>query len=247
MAYQFIDPTECMGDSLFKINNNAANFDTRINSISTVVLKLEGVHFIPANLASKSNQDIILFNHGYTGTTTGNLNNNWPGAVRQTQLTNVKSLAETGTNQRAWWSGAKLISVSNVPSNTVGLLVSFNFNVNTQQNNSCRLYARRNSAESGHGWKSSGSGDLTQAELNSFSDNFLKVAIDPISTAQSTAPAGTGAATEGDNSSIAVVYPAGIGTTRTFEYCIVDVKSSTPRAIPQYNPRAVLLGYYVFV
>jgi hypothetical protein len=33
MAYQFIDPTECMGDSLFKINNNAANFDTRITDL----------------------------------------------------------------------------------------------------------------------------------------------------------------------------------------------------------------------
>lgn len=37
MAYQFIDPTECIGDSLLKINNNAANFDTRIDTVSARV------------------------------------------------------------------------------------------------------------------------------------------------------------------------------------------------------------------
>lgn len=35
MAYEYIDREECIGDSLFKINNNAANFDFRLNSIST--------------------------------------------------------------------------------------------------------------------------------------------------------------------------------------------------------------------
>lgn len=34
MAYDYIDREECIGDSLFKINNNSANFDTRINELS---------------------------------------------------------------------------------------------------------------------------------------------------------------------------------------------------------------------
>jgi hypothetical protein len=43
MAYQNIDPTECMGDSLFKINNNAANFDTRIDQLNTLIATLTGI------------------------------------------------------------------------------------------------------------------------------------------------------------------------------------------------------------
>lgn len=34
MAYEYISPAECLGDSLFKINNNASNFDTRIDTLS---------------------------------------------------------------------------------------------------------------------------------------------------------------------------------------------------------------------
>jgi microcystin-dependent protein len=42
MAYQFIDATECLGDSLFKINNNAASFDTRIDQLNTLISALTG-------------------------------------------------------------------------------------------------------------------------------------------------------------------------------------------------------------
>lgn len=35
MAYEFIDREECIGDSLYKINNNSANFDSRINTLNT--------------------------------------------------------------------------------------------------------------------------------------------------------------------------------------------------------------------
>jgi hypothetical protein len=35
MAYEFISPAECLGDSLAKINNNAFNFDTRIINLDT--------------------------------------------------------------------------------------------------------------------------------------------------------------------------------------------------------------------
>jgi len=35
MAYEFIDREECIGDSLFKINNNSVNFDSRINTLNT--------------------------------------------------------------------------------------------------------------------------------------------------------------------------------------------------------------------
>jgi hypothetical protein len=35
MAYQYIDPTECIGDSLYKINNNSFDFDTRLINLSS--------------------------------------------------------------------------------------------------------------------------------------------------------------------------------------------------------------------
>ena len=35
MSYFYIDKTECMGDSLVKINSNAASFDSRINYLSS--------------------------------------------------------------------------------------------------------------------------------------------------------------------------------------------------------------------
>ena len=34
MAYEFIDREECIGDSLYKINNNSADFDSRINTLN---------------------------------------------------------------------------------------------------------------------------------------------------------------------------------------------------------------------
>jgi hypothetical protein len=40
MPYEFIAPTECMGDSLIKINNNASDFDQRIISLTNVVASL---------------------------------------------------------------------------------------------------------------------------------------------------------------------------------------------------------------
>jgi hypothetical protein len=35
MPYEFIDREECIGDSLFKINNNSLNFDNRITNLSS--------------------------------------------------------------------------------------------------------------------------------------------------------------------------------------------------------------------
>ena len=40
MAYQFIDPSECVGDSLYKINNNADNFDQRIIALTNTIATL---------------------------------------------------------------------------------------------------------------------------------------------------------------------------------------------------------------
>lgn len=43
MAYEFIPPQECLGDSLSKINNNAANFDTRIINLNTLVATISSL------------------------------------------------------------------------------------------------------------------------------------------------------------------------------------------------------------
>jgi microcystin-dependent protein len=40
MAYEFISPAECLGDSLYKINNNASDFDQRIIALTNVVASL---------------------------------------------------------------------------------------------------------------------------------------------------------------------------------------------------------------
>lgn len=43
MAYEFIPPQECLGDSLAKINNNAAAFDTRIINLNTLVATISSL------------------------------------------------------------------------------------------------------------------------------------------------------------------------------------------------------------
>jgi hypothetical protein len=40
MAYSYIDREECIGDSLYKINNNSFNFDTRLNEYQTLIQQL---------------------------------------------------------------------------------------------------------------------------------------------------------------------------------------------------------------
>jgi hypothetical protein len=82
MAYQYIDREECIGDSLYKINNNSVNFDTRISTLSSQVAS--SVLFVPVNYSTLSNAVAPLVSWAATG----------------------------NTNASPWWSGLQTATIT---------------------------------------------------------------------------------------------------------------------------------------
>jgi hypothetical protein len=248
---QPIFETECIGDSLPKINANFSNLDTglcsivtssntQIPSLTSLKQQVESsVLFVPAQFTSRSNSNIVLAGHQYAGQ--GNSYGNILPA------TNTNSLALTGTNKRAWWSGAKTITITNAPAKTIAVLIEVWYNVNSAANNTQRLFIRKDSTETGTGWPTSGEGDITDTQRNNFSSSFGKMYIDPIGNSSSVPEHRT--FYEGENITTFIVYVANTAnpTTKQFQYCIVDYKDLTPYSTPDYTVYINLQGYYVEV
>ena len=70
MAYEYIDREECIGASLYKINNNSVNFDNRLISLNTDTLSLSSQVYRPGSI-------LTSFFHSFGDQTTrsGNLRN----------------------------------------------------------------------------------------------------------------------------------------------------------------------------
>jgi hypothetical protein len=246
----YIDEDDCIGDSLGPqgggskgfINTNSLKLDEAIQSLSATDVILNNqiqnlteqikpsifgnTVFQPVRFNTKTNNNVTLIDSIWRG----------PGLGNETPDTNTNSLQQTGNNQRAWWSGIKTVTVTNVPVDTVALLVEIFYNVNSRANNSQRLFLRKNNTEN-TGWPTSGSGDITQAVRDVFDNNFRKINLDPTG--------GSSVTFEAEHSVTIAVYPAGSGTTRTFEYCIVDNKNITPVSNPDYSVTMNLQGYFI--
>jgi hypothetical protein len=241
---QPIFETECIGDSLPKINANFSNLDTGLCNITTTSnTQIPGLTslkqqvqastlFIPAQLATKSNSNIYLTNHNY-----GPASQTAP--VPLTPFTNTNGLTG-GAGERAWWSGPKTVTVTNCPLNTVGLLVEIDFNTNAAANNTIHLYIRKNSTEAAAFWPTGTGGDITRTQRNTLSADidFLKIALDPVTTAH-----------EAEKTATIVIYPESTAnpTTKQFQYCFMDFKNYAPAGAPQFYVIMRLQGYYVEV
>jgi hypothetical protein len=248
----YIDEDDCIGDSLGPqgggskgfINTNSLKLDEAIQSLSATDVVLNNqiqnltgqikpsifgnTVFQPVRFNTKTNNNAVIISHSWDG----------PGNGSELPDTNTNSLQQTGNNQRAWWSGIKTVTLTNVPIDTVALLVEIFYNVNSFANNSQRLFVRKNNTEN-TGWPTLGSGDITQAVRDTFDNNYRKIILDP--TGSSSVPF------EAEHSVTIVVYPTGSGTTRTFEYCIVDDKQVTPTTTPYYFVGMNLQGYFIEV
>lgn len=246
---QPIFDTECIGDSLPKINANFSNLDTGLcNVVTTSNTQIPGLTslkqqvqastlFIPAQLATKSNSQILLAQHVYGGSAS-TVRNILP-------ITNTNALTG-GAGERAWWSGAKTITITNCPVKTVAVLVEVYYNVNSAANNGQRLFVRKDATETSTGWPT-GEGDITRVQRDAFSNSFRKIHLDP--TGNTTTVSENNTFFEAEHSVTFVVYVANTAnpTTKQFQYCILDDKRLTPSTSPDYTVEISLQGYYVEV
>ena len=151
MAYEYIDREECIGDSLYKINNNSVNFDTRILSLSGQVAS--SVLFVPANYNTLSNQITNLVNWSQTGNTVAN----------------------------PWWSGIQTATIDTPPTNTVGVSILGRANTNSQQNNFQKIYFYNSTEQGLAGVPSTSTSpaNITTTQRDAVNDDFLKMTLDP--------------------------------------------------------------------
>lgn len=240
---QPIFETECIGDSLPKINANFSNLNTglcnvvatsntQIPSLTSLKQQVQAsTLFIPAQLATKSNSQVWLAQHVYAsqGSTARNI----------LPVTTITALTG-GPNERAWWSGAKTITINNCPLNTVAVLVEIWYNTNSYANNGQRLFIRKDATEAGTGWPA-GEGGITRAQRDAISDSFRKIYLDPTG--------GVDTYFEAEHSVTCIVYVANTAnpTTKQFQYCILDDKAEVPLFTPDYGVDISLQGYYVEV
>lgn len=156
MAYEYIDREECIGDSLFKINNNSVNFDTRINELSSSSSPILAVHIHTFSdstvrsgnlrnygtitngnktiISTKTNSKflITLNGQGYTAPGTAGAN---IGLNRTILGTAVRVLGTDGNNGDSWmgtsngYTGAFSITRSclDTPNVIAGTSITYNF------------------------------------------------------------------------------------------------------------------------
>lgn len=127
--------------------------DNTLSTVSTVVPTLSTL-FVPVNLQTRSNENVILANQSWQGVT-------------------------SSANQ-PWWSGVQTTNLSSVPSNAVAASIEIYHNINSIANNVQYFYLRKDSTEN---WSapsnSSTSGTITLAQYNAISQNYLKMSQDP--------------------------------------------------------------------
>ena len=233
---QLIDSSECVGDSLVKINNNFANLNaalctssTATNTTSAAVVDLRNkinsvlsptVLFVPANYSTQSNAIGSVVAWGGKGTRSTN----------------------------PWWSGVQTVTLNNVPTNTIGVLVEAFANVNAYANNSQRVYFYKSGEEGTTSGtvvlpsNSSSASNITQAQYNNITSNsetFRKIVMDPVH----------GETIEEIEFSVTFpIYTSTVNaTTRQFRWFWTDGKADTtaPTSNPDYSLSIKLVGYYV--
>ena len=233
---QNIERTECIGNSLTKINSNFSGLETagcelesEIVALNTEVGQLSSITeqvkptvlFVPVNFATRSNQNVVAIPG------TGNI-------VYGTTPNTLKTFTgNTSTNP--WWSGVQTANLSGAPVNAVAASVNIWFNVNAYGNNGQTLLIRKDSSENWNSPQDQGgpaSGNITVTQRNNINYSFYKIGIDP------NPPEGEAYVT------IPVYFNT---TSKTFQWFIIDAKDGAPTATPEYNVRMTVLGYYLQV
>jgi len=231
---QVIAPTECIGDSLTKINNNFANLDTDLCATATITSQVTSTTlFIPVNYSTRTNQNIVAIPG------TGN-NLKWTGSYK-TNGQNFFWIREGTTSTVPWWSGVQTANLSGAPVNSVGALLSIFFNVNSQNNNGQHLLVRKDSTEVWNSPQDQGGaalGNITAIQRDNINYSYSKIYLDP-----------TGGPKVPWEAEHDVTVPVYFNTaSKTFQWFIIDGKNGgAPRFAPEYIVRITVLGYYVAV
>jgi hypothetical protein len=146
--------------------------------------------------------------------------------------------ANGNTSSSPWWSGEQNVTLNNVPSKAVAVLVQFFANSNPVVNNGQRVLAYSASEASSVGRPSSSTApqNITIAQRNAINNAFDKVVIDPTG--------GSGASFEGEHATVIPVYFDTI--TKQFKWFWLDTRNqATPTSAPYYQLEIKTLGYFV--
>jgi len=218
-SVQNIAPSECIGDSLVKINNNFSNLNNDLCLSNTMVTTLSNqiyptTLFVPVNYNTRSNENPLMAA--------------WAGTGNQ--------------SSQSWWSGIQTVTVPNCPANTIGISLHMWANVNSYQNNGQNVYIYREGEEALVRAPSTSTTpqDITGAQRSNLNVNYIKAFIDPSGSAYNLGEY------EGDYESTLPIYIN--TTTKQFKWFWVDTKNgATPAGNPDYSVYFTLFGYYIQV
>lgn len=221
---QNIERTECIGNSLVKINNNFAALDVAVcetgNSIAEIneslqnhESQLEDVQtlvastaaFVPVNFATRSNANVVLANKHFIG----------------------------NTSLDPWWSGVQTETVPTPPAGCVGIQAKIYFNSNATQNNALSFFLRKDSTENWGAPAGTTAQTITQAQYDAINTDYKKIYMDPHSP--------------GYEVDAYITIPIYTSSTNTFQWFVADSKisSTAPASNPTYTITMDFLGYYL--
>lgn len=231
----FIFETECIGDSLNKINNNFEKLDEACQALQTNI--------------TNSNSQLIT----QTTTTSSQLTAapifipaNY--SVQSNALNTVQTWEGTGTKtaSNAWWSGEQTVNLTNVPAGAVGALVSVYAYTSAYQGNTQNLYFYKNTE--GNIWSPSvpgGAGDYTGTVPN---NSYIKVTLKPGIRPTLEAPTYSSLTATPHESNTTAVFPLYFASNQ-FNWFWNDTKDDPGSNLfydfPKYGLEIKILGYYV--
>jgi len=149
----FVTPilaTECIGDSLVKINANYANLNqatcTNITNITNATARVTTAEAIINQLKGTS----LFLPVNYSRAINNQANPNENVFIVNATTENTPTLKSNSTPKGNWTSPTFTATVPNKPANCFGILATTYFNSNPQGNNSLDFDIRKNSSESWH-------------------------------------------------------------------------------------------------
>jgi hypothetical protein len=217
---QNIERTECIGNSLVKINSNFSGLETagcdlenELAAVEASVISLSSITnqitptvlFVPVNYNTFSNANPMLSSWSSKG--------------------NV-------TNTSAWWSGIQTLTIPNCPTNAVAVLLQVKANTNSYANNGQSVFFYKSEEQTSVNLPNTNTtpGNITIAQANNINTAFSRISLDPNPP-------------EAEDTS---TFPIYINvTTKQIKYFWVDYKGTVPTANPDYYVGIRLLGYYV--
>ena len=217
---QNIERTECIGNSLVKINSNFSGLETAGCDLETELAAVEAEVISLSSITNQITPTVLFVPVNYN--TFSNANPFLSGWSANGNVTSTS----------AWWSGIQTLTIPNCPTNTVAVLLQVRANVNSYSNNGQAVFFYKSEEQTSVNLPNTNTtpGNITIAQANNINTAFSRIYLDPNPP-------------EAEDTS---TFPIYINvTTKQIKYFWVDFKGTVPTAVPQYYVATRLLGYYV--